>query len=469
MFSRVSTESFEETAIFSWFKEDEESPLVVTAHLGLRYGPAEPWLVALTDPQIDGVLLRKPHALTEIKLASDIPGSVEELVAFVAEHRHVSASVSGLATLIEMVMDGRAVPLFASMAGGIALGHIDDGEPTAVVGPDGPQGYSGEEYPAEVKERMAVAEMIAVLLAVGGDPDRARKALAGYEPPDYEAGAVDQYRRFAGHLRRLLESGAAPPATPARWPLPGVSEAPPGIVESLTRGLPAVTARRDAIKAVQTSSEGKTREEIAQMLERELDARSVHMDRSSFEMRVDAIATELEPFGKVKVMFHAIQALRDLKKSRPGTPPDSTAEPTQERSETPGEAPQDLDNFDLPSRAAYPVSGSSNRFADVALDPVALPVLARLAAAKDLSGPRLALANVWFSPQPGSAASAAGITVNIGEQAVGQLSAADSEHFLPALAAAAERDEDAWVHARLTTRVGATPYRLQVPLPRGSN
>jgi hypothetical protein len=120
-FSREAGNEFAVTASFSWRKEDESSPLVVAGRLGLEYAPAMPWLEALTDPEIYGVLLLEPLVGVEVATAGEVDAAVEELVAFVSESSHNATSVSDLDALIELIRSGRAIPLTSILGQEVAL------------------------------------------------------------------------------------------------------------------------------------------------------------------------------------------------------------------------------------------------------------------------------------------------------------------------------------------------------------
>ena len=135
----------------------------------------------------------------------------------------------------------------------------------------------------------------------------------------------------------------------------------------------------------------------------------------------------------------------------------------------PDEPPEIATEFDLPERAAYPIDGSLQRRATVALDPDALPWLERFARGSSLGhGQHLAVVNVWLSGESRPSTTEARVKVHIGNRPVGRLLPSDADPFRGAMHAAADRDEDAWTRASLTECSGAMPYQLEVMLPRGS-
>ena len=380
-FSREAGNEFAVTASFSWRKEDESSPLVVAGRLGLEYAPAMPWLEALTDPEIYGVLLLEPLVGVEVATAGEVDAAVEELVAFVSESSHNATSVSDLDALIELIRSGRAIPLTRSSASDAAFDYVEEGAPDDV----GVESDEHEEYPAEAEAKLASVELRAVLLVLADHADEARGVLSDYRPPSDEPQLATQLARFVRHVERFLEHGSGePPRTPARWPPAPVRPEPTRGFKELTAELaPKVRAQQDAVQAVRAVSEGKTRDELRALLERELDERGVPMDPNTLEMRVDLLATELEPFGKARLALKGLKALGALITPQP-VPTESES---HEHAAPPDEPPEIATEFDLPERAAYPIDGSSQRRATVALDADARPWL-RARREPKLSGTR---------------------------------------------------------------------------------
>ena len=75
---------------------------------------------------------------------------------------------------------------------------------------------------------------------------------------------------------------------------------------------PVVEARQQATQAARAVSQGKSREEIRQLLRAKLDERDVKMQPVAFEQTVDLLATEREPLGKARLVLRGLKALKDL-------------------------------------------------------------------------------------------------------------------------------------------------------------
>jgi hypothetical protein len=462
-FSRQAGDEFAVTAIFSWMKEDESSPLIVAGRIGLEYAPAGPWLAALTDPEIYGVLLLEPLVGVDVGTGAEVDAAVAELVAFVSEYSRNAASVSDLDALIELLRAGQAIPLTRSAGSGAALDYVEEDAPEEVRA----ESDEHEEYPAEAQAKLASVELMSVLLVLADHADEARGVLSDYQPPSGEPQLATQHARFVRHFDRFLAGGSdQPPSTPARWPPSPVGpERARGFAERITELAPKVRAQQEAVEAVRAVSEGKTREELRDLLERELDKRGVPMDPSTVETKVDLLATERETFGRARIALKGLKALGELITQQSPL----TESQFHEHAAPPDEPPKIATEFDLPQRAAYPIDGSLQRRATVALEPDARPWLERFASRSSLGhGQHLAVVDVWLSGEFGRPTTEARVTVHIGAHPVGHLLPGDADLFRGAMDAAADRNEDAWTRARLTASSGAMPYQLEVMLPRSS-
>jgi hypothetical protein len=191
------------------------APLIVAGRVGLEYAEAGPWLTALTDPEISGVLLLEPLVGVTVATAAKIDAAVEELVVFVSESSRSAASVSDLDALIELLRSGQAIPLTRSAASDAALDYLQEGAPKDVE----TDSDEHEEYPAEARAKLASVEFITVLLVLADHADEARVVLSDYQPLSDEPQLATQHARFVRHFERFLGRGSGqPPSTPARWP-----------------------------------------------------------------------------------------------------------------------------------------------------------------------------------------------------------------------------------------------------------
>jgi hypothetical protein len=473
-FSRSLKDGFIATATFSWMQEDASSSLVVAGHVGLDYEPAGALLAALTDPEVMGVVFSGPRVLVEVSEAGGVREAAEQLALFAGEQARPAESVRSIDTVIELLRDDRAVPLTNSTAAGLALDDVE-AEDAAAEQPDGEEFVAEyEESPAAAEAKLAEAEAIAVLLAVVGRHDEARRVLAAYEPPGEEVGLVRMYRRFERHFMRFLDSGGElpPPRTPPRWPpSPMRPEPAPSFSQAFAERLPEVRARQDAVKAVRAVSQGKTRDELRTLFEKELDERGVKSHPSDVDTQVDLLATERESFGKARIAVRGLKALGELAGLRrepvepvaEGFPPEPEEADTQTVPE-----PSDA-RLELPERAAYPIAGSPHRRVAVELDPAARALLDRVAQRGSLGTgqtPRMVLTEAWLTWDTGPSTTEQRLNVHIGAERVGQLGPDVAEQFRPAMEAAAERDEDQWVHAHLAASSGTMPYLLEISLPK---
>jgi hypothetical protein len=213
---------------------------------------------------------------------------------------------------------------------------------------------------------------------------------------------------------------------------------------------PDILVRQEAISATRAAGEGKSREQIRELLGAELEKRGVKMQPVDFEQTVDFLATEHEPFGKVRLALRGFKALTNLISTGSGLV-DALRDDREPHDEP------DPAWAKTPDRAGYPMWPVTRERVAVELDTDAEPWLAEL-----MSGTRGQFGNrnveVWLSREE------PGLIVHIGSKRIGRLDARPTEAFSGAIEAAADRDEDVRTDAHLTRMTGTPPYVLDLPL-----
>lgn len=213
---------------------------------------------------------------------------------------------------------------------------------------------------------------------------------------------------------------------------------------------PEIRARQEAVKATRAASEGKSREQIRELLAAELETRSVKLQPVDFEQNVEFLATERERYGKARLGLLGVQALTNLISS--GSDLRAAFSEDDELDVEP-----DPVWAKTPDRAGYPMWSVTRERVAVELDPDAEPWLAELTL-----GSRGQFGNrnveVWLSRE------GPGLIAHIGSRRIGGLDAHAAEAVRGAVEAAADRDEDVKTDAHLTRMTGSPAYALDLPL-----
>lgn len=274
-----------------WFEDDEhETPILVAAGvLGLDYKPARRITMALTGTPRSGVVVKDPSLPIALTDAAGGDALVAQLVGFATGHLDSLEKLADVDTVIAMLHDRRAA------AASEVTPFLDDGEHV-----DPPSGYPALPDP--------VTGLIPALFAGAARCEEARSALAQCEDPSWQELADNNDRRYLRQLKRWVdhEGRLALPSTPARWPAewppatPGLDPSR-GFKAFMAEQKPEIHARQEAVGAARAASEGKSREQIRELLRAELDTRSVKMQPVEFEQTVDFLATEHEPFGRARL------------------------------------------------------------------------------------------------------------------------------------------------------------------------
>lgn len=453
MFMRPLREGFAGVAIFTWLREDDSPTLDVVGHLGVEYQPAQKLLAALAGTEMAPATLKNPTVAIRVASTSEVSKGAEELSRFVAEQAPALDQLADIDVVVDLLRQHRVVPFEASKAAIYAMSAIDS-----------QQGAS-----ESVDTEDAEGQMIPAMLASAERYEEARGALAEYDHlGSWQARSPREYRRFARQLTRLLDEGKgfSLPTSPPSWPAcPAQRQPPQSFRQVFSEQRPEVRARQEAVNAVRAISKGKTPAELRTLLARELDQREVSMDMDSFDVTLDVLVTEQKQFGRVRLALRAVRALREL-----GSSSHKHLEVVSEHPSNDVDAVPEAELLLLkpPDRAAYPIWSIGDRSVAVELDATARAQLDSVMqiGASEIRDSRFV--DVWFAWDGGSPVTGSRVNVYIGTQHVGQLDVDASEHFRSAMEAAADRDEDPWMTARLKKSYGEMPYVLEIALPEPS-
>lgn len=436
--------------IASWLEgiENDVPTLCAVGVLGLDYEPARRITTALTGSPTCGVVLKEPCLSIALRDEADANAAADLLVRFASEHAPSLAELADVDKVLGLLRERRAAPASEPRT-------FLRGNETPTPAP----GYHDLPDPLTV--------LIPALLAAAGRYEDARRDLAACAQPSWLQVAGKRDLRLARQLTRWIDhEGKLPlPTTPARWPAqwspPGTSfQSPPSIRAFMAEQMPAIHARQQAVRAVRAVSEGKSREEIRQLLRGELDKRDVKMQPVEFEQRVNFLATEREPLGKARLVLRALKDLADTQE------PGLVALLRHASAEPPPEPEQEPDPAwaRTPDRAAYPIWSVTKDRVAVELDADAAKWLDEL-----MSGSRGRFGNrnveVWLSRGEATPSNASALIVHVGSKRIGSLDPPAGAPFHAPIEAAAEREEDVVTDARLTRMEGRPPYVLDLPLP----
>jgi hypothetical protein len=308
-------------------------------------------------------------------------------------------------------------------------------------------------------------EQVPLLLAVAGQHDEARDALAHYRAADERIVGQPEYRRFARQLTLWMDAGAVlpdPPISPVR-PTPDWTETPrPSLGDARQKS----RARREAFDSVRHRAAGKTPDELRVMLREEYERRDLPASQLEIEMAIDMIERRQTPLGTATVTIQSVgmvanQGWRLAKVManlvRGGDLPDRPDRPAW---------------LEPPDEAGYPVDTDRQRhdWMTVELDADASGFLQRAHAAVTplLGDPAIlrpfdtALLVAWLSWDTTPPTASSRLTVHLGEHKVGALTRADAERWAAVMETAAQRHELPWMKATLTTFDRPPHYVLEI-------
>jgi hypothetical protein len=418
--------------------EHERPILFAVGVLGLDYEPARRITMALTGAPRSGVVVKDPSLSIALTGAAGPDGPVAQLVRFATGHLDYLSKLANVDTVIAMLHDRRAAPAteFTPFLDGDE--HVD---PTT----------------SDAKLPDPVTQLVPVFFAGAARYQEARSALAQCEDPRWQEVAHSNDRRLLRQLKRWVdhEGKLSLPSTPARWPAawPPATSGPDssrGFMAFMAEQRPEILARQEAVKATRAASEGKSREQIRELLTAELDTRGVKMQPVDFEQQVDFLTAEHEPFGHARLALRGFKALKDLISTGSGLLA------TFSEDDEPCVEPDPV-WAKTPDRAGYPLWPVTRERAGVELDADAEPLLAEF-----MLGSRGQFGNrnveIWLSREDPD------LIVHIGSRRVGRLDARHVGAFAGAIQAAADRDEDVRTDARLTRMTGPPAYVLDLPL-----
>jgi hypothetical protein len=231
------------------------------------------------------------------------------------------------------------------------------------------------------------------------------------------------------------------------------------LAEVLAENIPQASARQRAVAAARKISEHKTRDELRLLLQRELDRHGTTMDAQAMETAVDLLAAERQSFGKARVALRVLNALGASARKRREVSPTT---PLRDLNTVSGRQPAWCRT---PERAAYPITNVDGHTVEVDLEQNADAYLERIAELDLPSIDDIKYLEVWFTLSRELPTQHPKLDVHVGTQCLGTLNETITKHLMPAMDAAADRDEDPWMIASLSTSTGTMPYLLEITVP----
>lgn len=435
--------AFAGMAFFEWECDAESEAITLKGAIGIVHLPTRLLLARFIGSDVSGVALSDSCVEARLAKTEDVATEAAPVLNLVSlQSRHILERLANIEMLPGWLRSREVVPFVNTDAD---IGSMDP-----------------------VHAAHAEALLILAFLAGAGQSEKTQQALREYEWLGSEDGwSPREYRRFVRQILRMLDVGSqfALPTTDPIWPAcptkTSPSRNPWRVIATQHR---AGQSRREAVSAVRATSKGKTREEIRKHLGRELDRREVSMDQSMIDTTLELLATEEMRFGKVRIALRAARALcvsvrpaKKWSKARSGVqalemPFDSSVRQWMK----------------TPERAAYPVRSAGEGSVLVEVEPMAQSRLHNVMSASLPEVGDAGVVEVWLAWDDGSGQAGSRINVHIGDQFVARLDVDASEQLRPAMEAAAERDEDPWMTARLDSMRGSDDkplYVLDVGLP----
>ena len=307
------------------------------------------------------------------------------------------------------------------------------------------------------------AEIVPLVLAAAGRSGEARSALDEYNA---RRGSDTGYRSFAFRLNSWMDSGDGLPDPPEPRPLgdrpePGRVTFGPQFAEhhqmpSASEMLRQSRERRqkrdaatDAVRAVKT---GKSRQELSDLLERELQQRGLRADPVSIDLGVDAIQADT-PAERVRAGWRALRTIGEglgglvTELKNVGNPPPEWVRP--------------------PPKASYRASRTIGEWITVAADPGAAPMLERAlstAVYNPLPDDQVRF-EVWLSWEPDPVDTRSLIWVHIAADKVATLDSNQTGRFRADMEGASRTGQLPAVEARITRQAGPPGYLLELGAP----
>ena len=285
------------------------------------------------------------------------------------------------------------------------------------------------------------------LLAATGELDAARSELDEYAATLDPSEESRSDRRFVRQLTRWLDAGGPTPPPIEETlallpPRPNFDRQPFSFNWSAERT--KSKAERAALDAVRAQRDGKTGDQLRDLLAEEYARRGIEASAAGTTVAAGILATEEEPFARARSAFTAVRMMTSLGtglvrlvKSGPSPVP-AWARP--------------------PDRASYEVRSIDSRGKSVVeLDRDADVWLREVC---DTSAEPLGhILDVWLSRENGS------LVAHVGQRRVGTIPAADADAFNQTLKVAQYFDEDPVLDGRLTRAPGVSRQVLEIPVP----
>jgi hypothetical protein len=287
--------------------------------------------------------------------------------------------------------------------------------------------------------------MQVAILAAARRFDEAERLLGAWSPDEHMPSYFEHEERvLARRLRRWIDSRGDPALMPADFP-PERSSGPSANRPSVVALWREVRAQDAAVKAVAEARGGRSRDELRTMLRDELARRSVSASPLWIEARLDQLgatkAEQWQAFGRALLRIGRGIAKAIDERSLPDLEPPAWLAP--------------------PDFAGYPLPRTRREAVGVVIDDDAFDYLARIydAVTTVLDIARL---EAWLSWDGESDDGHRRLAVGLGTRLVGEVAPDAVARYLPAMEAAATRDEVPYVDARIIRRPPPDRYLLEI-------
>jgi hypothetical protein len=293
-------------------------------------------------------------------------------------------------------------------------------------------------------------QVIPVLLATSGRPIEARNALSNYLASGREETTTPQFRRFSHAFSGWLDAGAVTPEPPTGPVGPRIRRPEEPTREDQARRL---RVRREAEEAVRHNRDGKTRDQLREMLTAELVRREVKEGPFAIEMMLDRILVSENPISRARSTLSGLKAAAAL----------VTGVVKLLRDPETKEQPEWLEP---PPRATHQIWADHRNAVGVELDPAAETWLDRvLNEAAAIIGD-MTTVKAWLTWDPEPQEPSSRLAVHIGAARVGVIPEADVRLFQTAMDSASRSDGVPFTPAALHRRKSSPRYVLEVWAPQ---
>ena len=300
-----------------------------------------------------------------------------------------------------------------------------------------------ERFDSEIK-------VIPVLLATSGRPTEARSALSSYLASGREEVTTPEFKRFSYAFSGWLDAGAVAPEPPTGPVGPRMRRPERPTREDQARKL---RARREAENAVRRHSDGKTRDQLREMLTAELVRHEVKEAPFAIEMMLDKIQAPETPLGRARYTLSGLKAAAGL----------VTGVVKMLRDPDTMEQPEWLEP---PPRATHQIYADHRNAIGVELDPEAEAWLDRVLNEASVITGDMATVKAWLTWDPEPQMPSSRLVVHIGADRVGVVPDADVPFFQTAMDSASSSDGVPFTPAALHRRKNSPRYVLEVFAPQ---